>query len=92
VGDPYVIAYGLEGLAIQACKYGDMERAARLWGACDKMRRGQPAATPFERRLYEQARRDVATALGETQFRESLQLGEAMSTQEAIAYALDESG
>lgn len=85
IGFKPTIAYGLEGLAVVAAKEGNMERAARLLGAVTALRAssGLPRP-PYEHSLPEDVEREArhnAAAWEE---------GQALSLEQAIAYALDE--
>jgi hypothetical protein len=85
------IAKGLEGLAAVAVAQAQPERAARLFGAAEGLREAMGAPLPpSDRAEYD---RDVAaarTALGEEAFAAAWQAGRAMSLDDAVAFALDE--
>jgi predicted ATPase/class 3 adenylate cyclase len=91
LGDQRGIAYSLIGAACAAVAQGQAERAARLFGAADRIR---AVAGPFiEADLRLAYERDVAAgqdALGEAAFAAAWAEGEALPLEEAIAYALDE--
>jgi len=86
-----MILYMLDGLACQAAMSGRPQRAARLLGAAENletetgirlMRHMEP--------LIKQARETVSTSLGAAALESEMQAGRRMSTDEAIAYALEE--
>jgi tetratricopeptide (TPR) repeat protein len=90
LADSYLIAYGLEGIALAATAGKDFRRAAVLWGAASRIR-GAATITPFTRRLYDRYQRDVLAQLGRRQFEESWKVGEAMQRDDAVSCALEES-
>ncbi len=68
------------------------ERAARLWGAAEALREviGSPRP-PNEREEYERGLATVREALGEEVFSAAWAEGRAMSLEQAIEYALQNS-
>lgn len=81
----------LAGLASADALEGHSQRAARLWGAAERLRtsigaRPAPAARATRERLMAAAREE----LGEAAFADAWAEGEAMSLDEALAYALEE--
>jgi predicted ATPase/DNA-binding SARP family transcriptional activator len=67
--------------------------AARLWGAAEALREELRAVLPpNEREEYERLVSQAREALGEEAFAAAWEAGRAMTWEEAIAYALQESG
>jgi len=93
LGNKRELAGCLDGLAEVATSVGHLERAVRLFGAAEALRRttGVP-----ERRLLRAGRdRDVAVvraALGEDAFAASWAEGQAMTLEQALAEALGDEG
>jgi non-specific serine/threonine protein kinase len=88
---PGHVPNGLETSAALATAERDPERAARLYGAASRVRQRSGYATiASERASYEQALATVRSALGEERFADAWQDGASMSTDEAVAYALEE--
>jgi hypothetical protein len=91
VGDWEWVAYSLDSFAVVAGAKGQGERAARLWGAAEALRKSIGAPLhPTERPDYD---RSVATAraqLNETAWEAAWAEGMAMSAEEAAEYALGE--
>jgi predicted ATPase/DNA-binding XRE family transcriptional regulator len=85
-----LMAYGLEGLALVAAGRGKPERAARLWAAAGPLRAALPYATPFERDLHQRAQQAARASVGEAVFAAAWDEGRAMTSEEAVAVALDE--
>jgi ATP/maltotriose-dependent transcriptional regulator MalT len=82
---------GLEASAALATAEHDPERAARLYGAASPARQRSGYATiASERAAHEQALAALQAELGEERFETAWQDGVSMSTDEAIAYALEE--
>ena len=81
----------LETLAEMAGALGDGTRAARQWGAADTLREvtGSPWA-PQERRLHEPYLAAVRSGVDETVWRAAWEEGRAMTLEDAIAYALED--
>lgn len=91
LGDRAQIADTLDGLAAAAMESGQDERAARLWGAIEDVR-ARIAAPRWQLDAAAQERR-AALALsraGEDRFERAYREGRAMTLDEAMAYALDE--
>jgi hypothetical protein len=64
-------------------------RTACLYGAMEALReRGGSSEVPPARRAFDQSAAEVRTALGETAFVAAWAEGRAMSTEQAVAYAL----
>jgi tetratricopeptide (TPR) repeat protein len=85
----YLATPSLEGMAGVAVGKGQMERAARLFGAADAIRTalGTPIR-PLHRALYDRHVTAVEAALGETQCERLRGEGRAMTLSQAIDYAL----
>jgi predicted ATPase/DNA-binding CsgD family transcriptional regulator len=83
----------LEGLAGVAAGRGQHQRAARLLGAADVMRDtiGFPRVAP-DRDHYERLVGAVRAGLGEAAFGTAVAQGRAMGLDDAVAYALADSG
>ena len=81
----------LETLAEMAGALGEGTRAARLWGAADALREvtGSPWA-PQERRLHEPYLAAVRSGVDEADWRAAWEEGRAMTLEEAVAYALED--
>jgi predicted ATPase/DNA-binding CsgD family transcriptional regulator len=93
-GDRGNIAHILEALGMVAGARGEALRAARLLGASEALisaigLRGHPYYRP-DRALYERVRAEVRTRLGEAAFETALDEGWNMPTEQAVAYALEE--
>ena len=70
-------------------EWADPERAARLFGAVDKLLEGTPAVLPIEdRQLYEQNLEGVRSLLSEEQFARAWDEGRAMSMEQVITDAM----
>jgi tetratricopeptide (TPR) repeat protein len=89
-GAQRAIAECLEGLGWVAQVAGPPERAARLWGAAATVRQatGIPRA-PFLVPLHQHAEAAGRAALGEAAFAAAWAAGQALSLEEAIAFALE---
>jgi hypothetical protein len=87
----WLAATHLDGIAGVAGGRGQMDRAARLFGAADALR--SRIGTPIRlanRFRYEKDVAAIRAALGEAWFTASWNEGRAMTVDQAIAYALDE--
>ena len=91
LGGMVIVAEGLETLAEMAWASGGGPRAARLWGAADALREltGSPWM-PLERRLHEPYLADARTGMEEGDWRAAWEEGRAMTLEDAIAYALED--
>jgi predicted ATPase/DNA-binding XRE family transcriptional regulator len=92
VGAQSGIAWCLAGLGSVAVLAGEPERAARLWGAAGQLRQVigcRPA--PATRATYERAMTVARAQLGEEAFAAAWAAGQAMTVEQAIAYALEAS-
>ena len=85
------IAYSLEALASLAIKEEQEERSARLWGAAAGLRKaiGSPLP-PHAGKGFEHEVASVQKALGEAVFAAAWEEGRAMTMEQAIVYALQE--
>jgi hypothetical protein len=81
VRDPFA-GLPVRGLAIVAIEAGDLVAAARIWGATEATTPLYPGTWAFEAQLVEGARQ----VLGE-QFDREVQVGRAMSLEEAVNLA-----
>ena len=86
--DKLGIASVLEELARFATAHEQLEWAARLFGAAERQRKviGVPII-PVERRTYKQRVAVVRDALGPNAFKAARSEGQAMTIEQAIAYA-----
>ncbi len=87
------VAWCLAGLAGTAALDGQSQRAARLWGAAESLRqslgaRPAPAARATRERLMSRVREQ----LGDSEFVAEWAAGQALSLEEAAAYALEPTG
>jgi len=91
LGHKVYIVEGLDRLAAFAGAQGEIERAARLWGAADAAREAIGAPRTVEQRAYEDPERAAAQAgIDPARWTPARQEGEAMTLEQAVAYALDE--
>jgi tetratricopeptide (TPR) repeat protein len=89
-GDQRGAAECLEGLASLAAAQEQPTRAAHLFGAAEALRAAIGAPLPTrDRELYEGYMATVRTGSGETAFAAAWATGQAMSVEQAIAYALE---
>lgn len=84
-----ILAMGLRGFGVVAAFKGDMERAARLYGASNKIRPKSNAIPLDEQPDIERATKSVRDAMGDEVFEKFWAEGSAMSIDEAISYALE---
>jgi tetratricopeptide (TPR) repeat protein len=88
-GDFWSMPYKLSGLAAVAVERGEHEYAATLVGAAETMMRDEGADwPPDERPHYERTVAVLRDALGPEGFEETRSRGAALSTREAVDYAL----
>jgi predicted ATPase/DNA-binding CsgD family transcriptional regulator len=89
VGEKVLVALLLEGLAGAATARARTERAARLWGAAEVLRKevGAPMES-HELAAYERAMDEARTQLDERAFAAAWEEGRSMTLEEAIDYAL----
>ena len=87
------VALCLEGLGRVAAGWDDRQRAARVWGAAAALRTqlGAPLF-PVDQAWYEAAVAHTRAILGETVFMAAWAEGQAMTLDQAIAWALDGRG
>jgi hypothetical protein len=92
--DQWVMPRALGGLAGAATLSADYERAARLFGATTAMRElsGTVETAGSFRVVYERDEAEARTALGDEAFAAAWADGRAMSLEDAVAFALGESG
>jgi predicted ATPase/transcriptional regulator with XRE-family HTH domain len=83
----------LATLGILACAQGYAEKAARLFGAVsDRYSAFEGLLSSRERRDYEQGLTTARQSLGEAAFQAAWANGQAMTREQAVAYALEEHG
>jgi hypothetical protein len=90
--DKYYGSFSLEGLAFLAVTQGQSERAARLFGALEAHR--ETVSVPpvaAERAEYHRSVADARSALGEEAFAAAWAAGRALTLEQAIRVALEES-
>ncbi len=90
-GDPAII-WSLAGLGSVAALHHKPQRAARLWGTVEVLRKttGKRAA-PASRATYERALAAAHDQLDDATFAAAWEAGRAMTLEEAIAYAFGDS-
>jgi predicted ATPase/transcriptional regulator with XRE-family HTH domain len=89
IGDQASMAWCLAGLGSVAALDEEPVRAARLWGTAERLRQAigcRPA--PAARATYERALAVARAQLGEEAFAAAWAAGQAMTLEQAIAYAL----
>jgi hypothetical protein len=88
LGNRWGCIHALKGLAVLAKMAGDLERAARLWGAAATVRETLAEPMPFMLLpLDDQDLPATRAALGEAAFAAAWEAGRAMTLPEAVAYA-----
>ncbi|HEX5013262.1 MAG TPA: tetratricopeptide repeat protein [Candidatus Limnocylindrales bacterium] len=88
-GDEWAMPYKVSGIAAVATDRGDFERAATLVGAAEAMMEREKADwPPDERPHYERMLYRLPRGLGQEEFERIRATGRAMSTDEAVAFAL----
>ena len=93
LADPVEIANGLESLAGVAGAQADVDRATRLLGAAASLRQGIGAPLPAsEQTRHDQLMAETCSQLGETVYASLYAEGFAMSTDQAVAFALAQLG
>jgi predicted ATPase/class 3 adenylate cyclase len=91
VGDWEWVAYALDCFAVIAGAKGQGERAARLWGAAEALRKSIGATLhSTDRPDYDRSVAAVRSQLGEETWEAAFAQGMAMSAEEAAEYALGE--
>jgi tetratricopeptide (TPR) repeat protein len=92
-GSPVTAAHALDGLAWVAARQGSPTRAARLLGAAYGLKRAAGFADrPEHLPLLHDAEARTQAALGAGELAVARAEGEAMTLEQAAAYALEESG
>jgi tetratricopeptide (TPR) repeat protein len=92
VGSSWASPAGLEGLARVAAMQGQSHRAARLFGAAACRNAPFGLLMTYDPTSYEQLASTVRAALGEEAFAAAWEEGQAMTLEQAIEYALAETG
>jgi non-specific serine/threonine protein kinase len=92
LGDVREIAWYLEIFAAIQAAQGDAGRAARLWGALDRLLESVGVPLMPEFTLREPYLNGARESLGEPAFQDALSEGRAMSLAQAVDYALAETG
>jgi predicted ATPase/class 3 adenylate cyclase/Tfp pilus assembly protein PilF len=87
LGDKLIGSESLEGLACAAAARGEDERSARLFGTASTLGYQQ---APAERALREPYLTDARSRLEEAAWKVAWAEGQAMTFEEAVAYALEE--
>jgi ATP/maltotriose-dependent transcriptional regulator MalT len=91
VGDWEWVAYALDSFAVLAGAKAQGERAARLWGAAEALRKSIGAALhATDRPDYERSVGAVRSQLSEADWEAAFAQGMAMSAEEAAEYALSD--
>ena len=86
-----MILYVLDGLASHAAMVGRLQRSARLLGAAETLQAETGVRLmPHMEPVLAHARETIAASLGIPALESETQTGKRMSTDEAIAFALDE--
>src|SRR5262249_53255575 len=88
-GDPYAMAKGMEALAELSMARNAPIRAARIWGAAERLR--QEIASPMTldgQAQYKAAIAAARVALGDDAFEIAWREGRAMTLEDALPYAL----
>jgi tetratricopeptide (TPR) repeat protein len=86
------IAEGLAGFARLAIAEHDPERAAQLFGAAESLHKIiGPRLNPFDHHDHASVVASLRTSLGDDAFTSAWSLGRAMTREQAVAYALEES-
>jgi hypothetical protein len=93
LGEPAGIAEGLTGLATVAAATGEPGAAATLAAAADRLRQTVAARElPLERRIAAHHLDAAAAQLGAASWAETRHRGAGLTTDDAIAHALDLGG
>jgi DNA-binding SARP family transcriptional activator/predicted ATPase len=89
-GGPFAVAFAIEGLVRVAGRTGDWQRAARLLGIVDELRRkrGQPQ-TSFEKSEFDALRVQGRKALSPTVFEAMESIGRTMPFPQALHWILE---
>jgi predicted ATPase/class 3 adenylate cyclase len=90
VGDRWMLSRALEGFAAVCCLQNEHQRSARLYGAAKVLRETISAPVlPSFRPDYDDRVADVRAALGNHEFATAWAEGRAMSSEQAVTYALE---
>ena len=82
----------VEAVAVAGAQ-GQLPRVAVLLGAADSLRAGiDSLATPVDRADFEPVLTAARVQLGEARFKAAWAKGQAMTLEQAIVYALEETG
>jgi tetratricopeptide (TPR) repeat protein len=93
LGDRAGVSWCLAGLGSVAALDEDPERAARLWGAAERLRQAIGCRTaPATRATYERAVAAARAQLGEEAFEAAWEGGRALTVEQAIAEAVGDAG
>ena len=85
------VSYCLEGLAAVAAAEQQLGRAGRLWGAAAAVREALDALLQsFDAAIYERWLAPARAHVGDGSWQAAVAEGRAMSLEQAVAYALDE--
>jgi predicted ATPase len=91
VGDWEWVAYSLDSFAVLAGAKGQGERAARMWGSAEALRKTIGATLHgTDRPDYDRSVAAARAQLGEAEWEAAFAEGMAMSAEEAAEYALGE--
>ncbi|HLV80300.1 MAG TPA: tetratricopeptide repeat protein, partial [Chthonomonadaceae bacterium] len=91
IGDKRDIAYSLEALAEITARQEQAEVAARLWAAAKALREAIGSSLPPKDTVAcDRLVAEAQTVLGEPAFSAAWEQGQAMTLEQAIAYALQE--
>ena len=84
-----VVFEGLRGLAAVAARHGELDRAARLYGAAEAHRYEEPEH-PIDARLHDTFFAPALARYGTEAWDAAERAGAALGLRDAIAYALGE--
>jgi len=88
-GDQFTKPFAISGLAAIATDRREFERAATLVGAAEAIMEAQHMAwPPDERPHYERMLAQLPEVMGQVEFKRARAAGQAMTTDEAVAFAL----
>ena len=91
LGDRTALAHELEALGIIAAAQGQPRRAAQLFGAADALRQEtRSSMTGMERAEYTEALAHARAQVDEPEWSAAWAEGRAMTLEQAVAYALEE--
>ncbi len=85
------VTLGLDDMSAHAAAAGDLQRAARLWGAARSLTSttGATLATVVDSAVYGQSRSAIRSELAPDELDRLAREGAAMTLDEAVAYALE---